>query len=196
MEIRCFLAFELPRDIRDVVFRVSQEVRRFPLDVRWVQPKSMHLTVVFLGQIKEAILGFVGDIASSLCQASAPFSLQLKGMGVFGGIRHPRVLYLGLTGDRERMARFRNDLQAGLEPLGIPQETRPYAPHLTLGRFRGKGAGPQDLSRILESYQDLSSSMCPLYELVLFKSDLKKTGAEYTPIASWPLSGQEEKATV
>jgi len=52
MGIRSFLAFELPADIKTIVTRVSGEVRKSSLDVRWVRPEFIHLTVVFMGDIE------------------------------------------------------------------------------------------------------------------------------------------------
>ena len=50
MEIRSFLAFELPADIKKTVKKVSEEVRQSGLNARWVKAENIHLTVIFLGR--------------------------------------------------------------------------------------------------------------------------------------------------
>ena len=50
MDIRLFLAFELPQEIREIIDEVSREAGKLPLNVRWVRTENIHLTVVFLGQ--------------------------------------------------------------------------------------------------------------------------------------------------
>ena len=46
MEIRSFLAFELPSEIKGIVEEVSGELRKSALEVRWVKAGNIHLTVV------------------------------------------------------------------------------------------------------------------------------------------------------
>ena len=189
MEIRSFLAFELPGEIRDVVSLVSGEMRKSPMDVRWVRPERIHLTLVFLGYMKAEDLASLGETVEKVCRRFAPFHMAVKGAGFFGSKRYPRVLWIRLDGDSRQMSYFRDALQEKLIPYGIKTETRPFRPHLTLGRFR-KGARPAtNLDEFLEKYQDLTSPTGILRELVLFRSDLRPDGAIYTKINGWPLLG-------
>ncbi|MBW1668964.1 MAG: RNA 2',3'-cyclic phosphodiesterase [Deltaproteobacteria bacterium] len=189
MEIRSFLAFELPPDIKSVVERTSSELSRSDLDVRWVKPGNIHLTIIFLGNIKEEAVEEVGARAKKVCKEFAPFAISLEGMGCFPNNRSPRVLWLGLEGDLEKMSRFRDSLQAELKPLGVKQEKRPFKPHLTLGRFRKVKKANSTLEKLLSDYSDLKSPVCSLNELVLFRSDLRPGGAVYTKLLAFPLSG-------
>ena len=189
MGIRSFLAFELPEDIRQIVTRVSGEVRKSSLEVRWVRPEFIHVTVVFLGDIQSEQVRPMGVPLNAVCANHEPFKIFLKPMGCFPNSRNPRVIWLGIGGDLERMSRFRDDLQQALSPFGIKEEERAFRPHLTLGRFKKAGKSPAELERLLSTYRDLSSPPCTLNELVLFRSDLKPGGAVYTKMSSWPLSG-------
>jgi 2'-5' RNA ligase len=189
MEIRSFLAFELPADIREIVSDVSRVARSFPLDVRWVKVDNIHLTVVFMGGVPSDQLKGVGDRVREVCLNWAPFDVSINGLGLFGNSRRPRVVWIGLKGNVSRLSGFRDALQSCLIPFGIKQEKRPFRPHLTLGRFR-KGVGDQKhLRSLLSRYEDLTSPVCFLNELVLFKSELKPGGAVYTRLDAWPLTG-------
>jgi 2'-5' RNA ligase len=189
MGIRSFLAFELPADIKTIVTRVSGEVRKSPLEVRWVRPESIHLTVVFMGDIESEQVPLMGGPLAAVCANYSPFKISLKPMGCFPNNRNPRVIWLGIEGDLERMSAFRDDLQTALAPFGIKEEERAFRPHLTLGRFKKPGKRQIELEQLLATYRDLSSPACTLCELVLFRSDLKPGGAVYTKMRSWPLPG-------
>jgi 2'-5' RNA ligase len=190
MVIRSFLAFELPVDIKRMVSQVCDEMRRSGLDIRWVKPDRIHLTMVFMGNILQDQVEEISKAAETVCQKYGGFNVFSKAAGVFGGKRYPRVLWIGLGGDVERMASFRDDLQVGLRPFGIEVEKRPFRPHLTLGRFRkGVTAGAR-LDELLSRYQDLTSPTCAFEELVLFKSELKPEGAVHTKLNAWPLAGE------
>ena len=189
MEIRSFLAFELPREIKRIVSHVSQEMKSFPLDVRWTKVENIHLTIVFMGNIETDQLGPMGEAIKGACRSYAPFNTSLNGAGVFGSRRNPRVLWVGLKGDIERMSLFRDLLQEQLGPFGIKEERRPFKPHLTLGRFRRGGARGAHVDDLLSPYHDLSSPFCAIKELALFKSDLRPGGPIYTRLNTWPLCG-------
>ncbi len=192
MEIRSFLAFELPEEIKGIVTRVSSEMKKSPLDVRWVKVNNIHLTVIFIGNISEDHLDGMDTVVRDVCHDHRPFHISLKGAGVFSSRRNPRVLWIGLDGDIERMSFFRNALQKNLRPFGIKEEKRRFNPHLTLGRFRKGAKSGAHLDALLLKYRDLTSPVRPLSELVLFKSDLKTGGAVYTKLNAWPLVGGGE----
>ena len=190
MAIRSFLAFELPAAFRCVLTDTQREMRDGPLEVRWVRVDAIHLTVIFMGDVEEGSLAPIRDGAAGVCRGFGPFETALKGVGIFGTRRAPRVLWAGLGGALERMAWFRDALQDGLKPYGIQRDTRPFSPHLTLARFRkGARSGP-GLPAFLARYRDLASPVCTLEELVLFKSDLTSGGAVYSRLDGWPLRGE------
>jgi len=190
MAIRSFLAFELPVDIKRIIMAVSENVRELPLNVRWLNVTNIHLTIVFMGDVQEEQIKPIQDIVKDVCQGYGPFSIAVKGIGIFGSRRNPRVLWIGLDGAIDRMGYFRDDLQKGLRPFGIKEEKRRFKPHLTLGRFRKGARTGAHLDDLLSKYQDLTSPECIIEELVLFKSDLKPGGAVYSKLNGWPLIGK------
>ncbi|MFZ0448921.1 MAG: RNA 2',3'-cyclic phosphodiesterase [Desulfatiglandaceae bacterium] len=193
MAIRSFLAFELPRQMKDIVSGISAGMRAVLPEARWVRVDHIHLTVVFLGQIPESSLEGIADVAKSVCDRYDSFEIALKGAGVFSGLRNPRVLWVGLQGELERMGYCRNALQKRLTPFGIKKENRKFRPHLTLCRFRkGAKSGPQ-LVKILDGYREISSPFFRLNALSLFKSDLTSRGSIYTRLTAWPLAGKKQE---
>jgi 2'-5' RNA ligase len=190
MAIRSFLAFELPVEIKKTVSLVSGKMRESRLDVRWVRLNRIHLTVVFLGNVLEENLERIATQVGRACKLYGKVDVRLNGAGVFPNRRRPNVLWLGLAGDVERLGRLRDDLQTPLASFGVKLERRAFKPHLTLGRFRRGGKPGPDLDALLEEHRDLESPWGTLSELVLFKSDLKSSGAVYTKLNAWPLTGE------
>ncbi len=187
MAIRSFLAFELPPAIKNEVARISVEVKKTGLDAGWVKPDNIHLTIVFMGDVNEkAIPEIISSIDNSVSKHK-PFNITLGGMGLFPDIKRPRVLWLGLNGEVERLGALRDDLQKPLEAYGIEQEKRAFRPHLTLGRFRKQVKDRDTLKKVIDEYRDILEPDGVLNELILFKSELKPGGSVYTRIHSWPL---------
>jgi len=177
--------------VRQVLLRLHNELKGSTLDVRWVRPEGIHLTLVFLGDIREADLSPIIEAVGKGCSSHEPFPVSLQGMGCFPNSRGPRVLWVGVESDLERMSLFREDLQDRLLPFGIRPEKRDFRPHLTLGRFRKLGKRAPGLEELLSEHRGLTSPRCSLNELVLFRSDLKPGGAVYTKMKSWQLTGDQ-----
>ena len=190
MDIRSFLAFELSAEMRSTVNGVYENVRNSRLEVRWVRPQGIHITVVFMGDVREEDIAAIGNEVGKVCSEFAPFHASLKGMGCFPNCRNPRVIWIGLEGEIERMSNFREDLQRRLVPFGVKAEKRGFNPHLTLGRFKKPSRDESEIGKLIDKHKDLTSPVCSLHELVLFKSDLKPGGAIYTKMLSCPLSGK------
>lgn len=191
MEIRSFLAFELPGDTKKTIARVWGEMNAYSLNIRWIKVDNIHLTVVFMGNVPQELITPMGEMTAQVCRKYGPFQIALKGVGVFPHMRRPRVLWIGLDGDIQRMADFRGRIQQKMKSFCIKQDRRPFKPHLTMGRFRkGSTGGQQHLHSLIAAYDGLASQRAELNELVLFRSDLKPNGAVYTRLNAWPLTGE------
>jgi 2'-5' RNA ligase len=191
MEIRSFLAFELPVGIKKTVGEVAGEIRQSGLDARWVKTENIHLTMVFLGNVKTEEIDSIGEKIGNICTGYGSFDIALKGVGCFPNKRRPRVLWLGLDGDIDRLSHFRDDLNTALNTFGVKEEKRPFRPHLTLGRFRSTRKMGSRLEEILSNYATLERPVESLNALYLFKSDLNPGGAVYTKLKLFPLSGEK-----
>ena len=187
MGIRSFLAFELPPKIREQIGTVSKELKKSALPVRWVKVDNIHLTIIFLGSVNEDTIDDIKEKVYGVVERFSVFKTRLGGVGVFPDWRRPRVIWVGLNGEIERLSRFRDELQTELKVFGIKEEKRPFRPHLTIGRFKGMLGRDEELKWILDKYHDISSDLHYLNELILFKSDLKPDGPIYTKMAVWPL---------
>ena len=68
------------------------------------------------------------------------------------------------------------------------QEDRAYTPHLTLGRVGGDADGDK-LAAELPKHAAWTAGQTAVAEVVLFTSELKRGGPEYTAVARGPLGG-------
>lgn len=193
MAIRSFLAFELPVPMKTVLGRALEAMKKSGLDVRWTALDRIHLTIAFLGDVQEREVAFISDAARLVCSRHSPFNAAIKGSGIFGPPRRPRVLWAGLAGETERMAEFQRELFRAMNPAGVTHDGRPFKPHLTMGRFRSGNPDTAELDRLLKTHGDLRSDECLLDELVLFKSDLKPGGAVYAVLGRMPMAGEERR---
>ena len=191
MAIRSFLAFEIPTEIRDTVSFIYNGLKNTDLNVRWVKEENIHITLVFMGNVDEKDIDPMGRLLEKACNKYGPFLIRVKGVGVFSSIRSPRVLWIGMEGDIERMRHFRDRIQKDLKRFGIKEEKRRFSPHLTVGRFKRGFNKTDKLRSLIEEYRDTASPDSMVRELVLFKSELRPEGAVYTKLNSWSLQGKK-----
>jgi 2'-5' RNA ligase len=186
--IRSFIAIELPDEIRQVLAQVQKELKRDVIGIRWVDSGSIHLTLKFLGPILPEQVVAIAAAVGAIVHGEPPLALNVSGLGAFPNARRPRVIWVGIVGEVERLGRLQARLEETLEPLGFPREQRSFRPHLTLGRVKDPRR-PPDLTRALAETTVPASNPFDVHEILVYKSDLRPTGAIYTKLQHLPLAG-------
>jgi 2'-5' RNA ligase len=185
--IRTFIAFKLPKNIISSISEIQNRFKSYAFKARWVNPENIHLTLKFLGNINHTDIEKISKTIINTVNGYAPVSLAVKGVGVFPGIKRPRVIWVGLTGEIEQLTGIQNEIEENLEELGFPREKRPFRGHLTLGRIKGK-INPKKLLDAMKKFEKFESELFIADKIYLFKSDLKSTGSVYTELKSISLT--------
>jgi len=181
--IRTFIAVEIPEKIILSIAKVQEDIKTYGFKIRWVRPESIHLTLKFLGNIEATETENVGRAVCEAAGTVPPMSLQAKGIGVFPGIRRPRVVWVGITGQLETLGRLQKKLDENLAGIGFPKEKRPFKGHLTLGRIQKK-IDPKAFIEALHRLGNFETETFTADRVVLYKSELKASGAVYTELMS------------
>lgn len=179
--MRLFIAAELSDALKDKLEDIPRAVR---LDgVRLVPRDQMHLTVRFLGEVEPERLADIEAALRAACARHAAHVVEVKGGGVFGHPRHPRVVWVGLVDPTARLTALAAAVEQALVDVGFPPEERPFRAHLTLGRPKGR-------PRIDLGALEALPSLGPLRvdALVLFRSTTGPQGAVHTPLVVAPLA--------
>jgi len=184
--LRSFIAIELPESTQSVLSDIQKEFKKSDVDVRWVRPENIHLTLKFLGTIEESMVRTITDVLQKASASHGMFPLTLAGVGVFPGVRSPRVVWVG-TKESDVLTGIQRDIEEGLSSLGFEREKRTYTAHLTLGRFKSE-RGKHVLMELLETYREREFGSFDVRTLSLMKSELGPTGAKYTRMAEFRLS--------
>jgi RNA 2',3'-cyclic 3'-phosphodiesterase len=174
---RLFTGLEIPED---VALDLQMMQGGIP-GARWLDPENFHLTIRFIGDIDA---GLARDLAEVLDQISIrPFSLALKGVGIFGGSK-PHSLYVGVE-DHADLRRLHDQHERQCQQLGLSPEGRKFTPHVTLARL--KDPDPRALQRWVETHSLYRSSAIEVEEFVLFSSRPLRGGGPYAVEESYAL---------
>ena len=183
--IRAFIAVEVSsRIVTEVAAAIVQLRAQIP-GVRWVAPDKIHLTLKFLGSIDDSQINRIGGALSARMRLFQPFPISAKGLGVFPGPRRPRVLWVGLSG--AQLIPLASGVESALESLSFAPESRPFTPHLTIGRWREKSPAPVFLTTELAPWRAHHFGESIVTSVQLMQSVLRPEGAEYRQLLRVPL---------
>jgi RNA 2',3'-cyclic 3'-phosphodiesterase len=184
--MRLFIAINLPAAIRDGVHTDVAPLRDAANAVRWVASSALHVTVKFLGEQDERLVGDLRAALESVGQRHAPVSVETTAIGAFPNFRRPRVVWVGMTGESSLRSLAR-DIDQALAPLGIPPEARPFQAHLTLGRVKSE-LNPRDATAVATAAAACRVSRSFDVQAVdLMRSELGPGGSRYSVVAAVPL---------
>ncbi len=117
---RTFVAIDLPADVRSALFGLrSQMSRQEAGPVRWTRPEGIHLTLSFLGDVDSALIPAISGRISDAAAKSGPFTLRLGNVGAFPSLRRPRVFWIGLSGETDRLKLLHSRVQGALSQVGF-----------------------------------------------------------------------------
>ncbi len=176
--MRTFIAIPLPNEARELLGRLQEQLRAFHADVKWTAVSSIHLTLKFLGEIDPAGLPRMVERLRAATFSERSIPLRLRGLGVFPNLRNARVIWCGLDGDVPALESLQRKVETACVDAGFPPEDRPYQPHLTLGRVRGK----TNLQPLLDYIKIGTAGEYAFmaHEYNVYQSTLRPQGALYT----------------
>ena len=176
--IRLFVAIALPDRVAQGLLAMQSGVP----GARWQNRDQLHLTLRFIGDVDGRDASAIDDALSSI--AAPAFTLELKGVGEFGG-KHPRALWASVASN-DALIRLQRKIESALQRLGLPAEERKFTPHVTLARLRATPAG-----RVMDYLADhglYASGAFEVAEFILFSSQMTPNGSIYVAERSYALA--------
>lgn len=179
MSARLFVALDLPGAVVEALVGWRAPLLRGRDDLRAVAPEALHVTLCFLGAQPETALPPLAAVAESCATGTAGASGLALGEPLWLPRRRPRVLAVALDDRHGQLAALQEQLVARLAEGGWhAPEARPYLPHVTVARVRGRGPAPRG--------GGLPAPPAVVFDgaaLTLYRSRLHPDGARYEPLS-------------
>ncbi|MDQ8039217.1 MAG: RNA 2',3'-cyclic phosphodiesterase [Rickettsiella sp.] len=198
--LRLFFAIELNVELRQALTQLMDELKQEPLGhrVKWEDPENLHVTLRFLEITNEirlklttcawdtnefrskadelkSLYSIVVECASGAIENIKPFSLQLHNVRFFPSPTAPRAIVADII-STSQLFELAHVLEKAAVSLGLTPETKPYLPHLTLGRIFHHHA-PN-----LREELTLNTNAMLVDKIVLFNSEKTEYSQTYTPL--------------
>ncbi len=171
--MRLFAGIPLAAAVIDELSAVSVRMRTNEDGLRWSAPESWHITLQFLGNTGQEQFDCTVERLRELCSPAVP--IRLEGLNLF---ERAGVFFAGVRLTPELLL-LQQRVTAATGPCGFIPETRPYHPHVTLARTKGKGRmhGLHELKAKIHRQPAFSGFVAQ--EFVLYESVTRPTGALY-----------------
>jgi 2'-5' RNA ligase len=180
---RMFIAVDFGKAIRDRVVALQEVLARTGVEVKWVEPENLHVTLLFLGEVEDRTVPAVCRVVADCCQQRAAFPMTVAKAGCFPNPRRPRVLWVGIGEGTPELCALHDALEPPLLELGCyRREERHYTPHITLGRVKSDRP-TEKLAAALAKHADWQAGQTVVPEVLVMSSELTPTGPVYTVLS-------------
>lgn len=178
--MRLFIGIPMDPAVADQLAAVRARLERPNDGLRWSAPESWHITLQFLGATTPAQYDCL--VAQLRGIHAQPVPVRLEGLGFFD---RAGVFFADVLVSPELAALQKTVIAATSQCRFIPED-RPYHPHITLARNRGRENG----ARVLKPRVGAAPSFAPFiaHEFLLYESFPNSQGSRYQVRARFQLS--------
>jgi len=180
--IRTFVAVGLDEELRSGISAVAERVKKLAPNVKWVAPGNLHVTLKFLGNVREDRIAGIGAALDEVAREIVAFDLSVSGLGVFPNPRKPRVVWVGIEEGRDQLVALAGAVEDRLARAGFEKESKPFKTHITIGRVK-EGRPVGDLTDGLAGIDADKIGAQRVDSVIVMESMLKPEGPEYTPLS-------------
>jgi 2'-5' RNA ligase len=183
---RLFVAIALPEAVKRAIERTQDELRTAlpSASVRWTRPEQFHLTMRFLGGVEVQQVDRLNEAVRRACGGSGDLQLRAARIGVFPGMRRPRVVWTGVDDRDGRLMALQRTIEAATAPFTDEPPQEAFTGHITLARCRDiNRTEASKLSALVDRMAGRSFGEWTATSVDVMRSVTAPTGARYTTVA-------------
>lgn len=136
-KMRFFIALEIPDSSREQLEKVQQKICELIPDVRLTDSNKLHLTLAFIGEQPDHLREKFIEVIKNAVIGVAPFQVTPAYIDGFPHLDNPKILWMGVKGDVEKLFIIRERIKDGLVALGMDVDARRYVPHIAIAKTPG-----------------------------------------------------------
>jgi 2'-5' RNA ligase len=190
--LRLFIAILLEDKVKEEIdkfLKYAKSILRANDElIRWVKKENLHLTLRFLGDTPPARLASLESVCNEISLRFSPFLAEISNFSAFPSWKRARVIWIGLQPE-DKLKRIAEELNKNLLRVGFPPPDKPFLPHITLARIKGKiEENSLEKLSVAQKNFSFSHSKFQLSSFSLMQSILQPTGSVYKTIKSFIFS--------
>jgi 2'-5' RNA ligase len=156
--VRAFLSIDIEdRALLSRISQIQQKLNQQYAKMKIVEPENIHFTIRFFGDTPVAMLDQMRNCLNQI--KLAPFEITIEGIGAFPNKRKPRVIWIGVTDNSQRVIDLKSRIDELLTEIGYKAEKEKFTPHATIARIRNIKDPSQMFSNLDELANELVGNM-------------------------------------
>jgi len=172
--MRAFIAVNLPQEIKDILELAIKNLAKINhgTKINWTRPENLHLTLHFLDEINDAQAELIKAELEKIAAEYDKVNVSLGEIDAFPDLKNPRTIVIGIRGG-EILEKIQKKIGFEMKRFNLPVDTRPWKPHVTLGRVKtglAKITAPPPAGKFeitsLELIKSTLTSTGPIYEVL------------------------------
>lgn len=179
--MRMFVAVVPPPEVLDHL-DAFLEPRRAYAGFRWTRPDQVHLTLAFLGDVRDRHLDELEERLTRAAVRRSAFGAAISGGGAFPDVATARVLWAGLSADVP-LEPLATGARTAAATSGIAVDGQRFRPHLTVARL----GHPEDVTRWVRLLDAYEGPRWTADRLTLVESHLGEGRPRYEVAGEYPL---------
>ncbi len=187
--MRLFIAAKVSESVRENIGRLVQRIRpqsKALQKANWVKPENLHLTLKFLGEVREDRVERLARTLTQTSKTHPPFSLSVQGVRAFPRRSRVHILWAGVTDIENRLKSLAESIERNCAGAGFAPSDKPFSAHITFARFSAPLLGAE-AAKILEPHLESALGEMDLGRFYLIQSALRPDGATYNDLREFLL---------
>jgi|SRR3989344_554655 len=168
--MRFFIALEIPSENMPTFQSIQQSLHTLIPQAKITDPAKVHLTLAFLGEQNPEIKDKLVEIIEQSAKDISLFEVTPAYIDGFPALHNPKILWVGVKGDIDKILLIRERIKDGLESLHLPVDERRFIPHISIAKLNSNFQLDRNLEVSLEKIMTISFQPIKITSIKLFES--------------------------
>lgn len=171
----------MPKKIKQ---KLSEYEEKWPqLPVKWTDKNNLHITMIFLGNVKEEKLGKICEAIESF--KKEPFPIKLTRVRYAPVEKIPPRMIWAVGEKSDKLSSLKNNMDESLSgEISFRSQRKSFVPHITLGRIRKWQWREMEEEERPQVEENISLNF-EVNSVELMNSVLKRKGPQYETLQSF-----------
>ena len=166
-----------------IIKKLRQNADAKNIEVRWVRPENLHITLHFIGEILIEKIDPIKTLLSEVAEEANSFQIKVEDVSGFSSELSARVIYLGIPRSQKIL-----DLVTLVENKLGASSNEDFNPHLSIGRLRN----PKSVKDLISPFKRKKFGKINVNEIILYESIQSGPFPVYKPICSYVFADKSQ----
>ncbi|MBI2019618.1 RNA 2',3'-cyclic phosphodiesterase [Candidatus Daviesbacteria bacterium] len=168
--MRFFIALEIPNENKPEFQAIQQKLSILIPQARRMDTEKIHLTLAFIGEQPDELKDKLIQVIQNAVKEISPFEITPAYIDGFPTLHNPRVLWVGVKGDIDKLFLVAERIKDELSYLNLPVDERRFTPHISIAKLNNNFQIDRELEEKLEKIATDNFAPIKISSIKLFES--------------------------